>query len=295
MHLGICVAIPAKESNEADRKMNATATQADKRDELLLRLAESWAITDDLFRLVNAASLYDRPIPERHRIVFYLGHLEAFDWNLIAGQALGLGPGHEEFDRLFAFGIDPVGGGLPSDQPADWPRLPEIAAYNLSVREELDGGLTSDAPSPAHHWQYPRDVILNTAIEHRLMHAETLAYMLHQLPTGRKIAPREYRTLVSSETGNQTVARMVDIPAGEATLGISRGHNIFGWDNEFEAHSVQVPAFAIDACKVTNGEFLNFMRRGGYHHPRFWSDTGWGGVQEKKKKHPPLLFWRGGQ
>ena len=69
--------------------MNATATQLDKRNQLLARLAESRSVTDDLFRMVRTDALYDRPIPERHRIVFYIGHLEAFDWNLIAGQALG--------------------------------------------------------------------------------------------------------------------------------------------------------------------------------------------------------------
>jgi len=32
------------------------------------------------------------------------------------------------------------------------------------------------------------EVLLHTAIEHRLMHAETLAYMLHQLPLEKKIS-----------------------------------------------------------------------------------------------------------
>jgi len=36
------------------------------------------------FAIVNSDSIYERPIPERHRIVFYVGHLEAFDWNLFA-------------------------------------------------------------------------------------------------------------------------------------------------------------------------------------------------------------------
>ena len=102
--------------------MNVAATQLTMRDQLLLRLAQSRSVTDDLFRMVRAEALYDRPIAERNRIVFYIGHLETFDWNLIAGQALGLGAAHEEFDRLFAFGIDPVGGGLPQDKPpSDWP------------------------------------------------------------------------------------------------------------------------------------------------------------------------------
>ena len=164
--------------------MNATASQPDIRDQLLLRLAESRSITDELFRIVRTDALYDRPIPERHRIVFYIGHLEAFDWNLIAGHALGLGAAHKELDRLFAFGIDPVDGGLPRDSPSDWPRLSEISAYNLRVREGIDDILKSHSQASASHWQYPREVILNVAIEHRLMHAETLAYMLHQLTSG---------------------------------------------------------------------------------------------------------------
>ncbi len=37
--------------------------------------------TDRLFALPADDVLYERPIPERHRVIFYLGHLEAFDWN----------------------------------------------------------------------------------------------------------------------------------------------------------------------------------------------------------------------
>jgi iron(II)-dependent oxidoreductase len=50
--------------------------------------------TDELFRLVRPESLYERPVPERHRMVFYLGHMEAFDWNQIGAGALGMTAGH---------------------------------------------------------------------------------------------------------------------------------------------------------------------------------------------------------
>ena len=45
---------------------------------------------------------------------------------------------------------------------------------------------------------FPLDTLLNVAIEHRLMHVETLAYMLHQLPLDRKISPNHIyrRTLL---------------------------------------------------------------------------------------------------
>src|SRR5215467_12803756 len=106
------------------------------RYELLDRLDQARSATDSLFALLRPEALYDRPIPERHRVVFYIGHLEAFDRNLLA-PALGLESYYPDLDRLFAFGIDPVGNNLPSDQPSDWPRLPQVVQYKKHVREEL--------------------------------------------------------------------------------------------------------------------------------------------------------------
>ncbi len=270
--------------------MSAAAIQLDNRNDLLTRLAQSRSVTDDLFRRVRAEALYDRPIPERHRIIFYIGHLEAFDWNLIAGQALGLGPAHERFDHLFAFGIDPVGGGLPTDLPSDWPQLTEVNAYSLGVREKLASILEGSTVSAARNWQFPEDPILNVAIEHRLMHAETLAYMLNQLPVERMIPPPSYRPMVRTQSRPPAAARMIDIAAGSATLGLPRTPQSFGWDNEFQAHSVEVPAFAIDANKVTNGEFLLFVRAGGYDDRRFWSDEDWAWIKQQNIAHPH--YWR---
>src|SRR5260370_33016031 len=82
--------------------------------------------------------MYGRPIPERHRLIFYLGHVEAFDWNLLAQRAFGLQSLHPSFDTLFAFGIDPVDGGLPTDKPADWPGREEIGRYNRRPRAGRD-------------------------------------------------------------------------------------------------------------------------------------------------------------
>ncbi len=50
---------------------------------LMARFKAARSQTDALFRLIVPDALYDRPIPERHRLIFYLGHLEAFDWNLL--------------------------------------------------------------------------------------------------------------------------------------------------------------------------------------------------------------------
>src|SRR5207245_1813294 len=112
------------------------------------RLLDARLRTDELFRVVREEAMYDRPIPERHRIIFYVGHVEAFDWNLLGDRAFGLRSFQRTFNQLFAFGIDPVGGGLPSDTPADWPASEEVESYNRRLREELDRAIEFLAQTP---------------------------------------------------------------------------------------------------------------------------------------------------
>jgi formylglycine-generating enzyme required for sulfatase activity len=221
--------------------------------DLIRRLEQARENTDDLFRLVHPDALYERPIPERHRILFYLGHLEAFDWNLIARHALDVPAFQPEFDRLFAFGIDPPPGKLPEDQPSDWPQPDEVERYNRRVRGTL-GPLLEEIP----------EQLLHVAIEHRLMHAETFAYILHHLPYNRKAALRQ----PAAPSSPAAVPGMVEVPAGRAVLGRAEPEG-FGWDNEFEAHEVEVPGFAIGQYKVTNREYLEFVREGAAP-PFFW-------------------------
>lgn len=221
-------------------------------------LSDTRERTDALFRIVHPDAMYERPIPERHRIVFYLGHLEAFDWNLIGRYALDQRPFHPGFDRLFAFGIDPPPGQLPADTPSDWPSIAEVEDYNRRTRELIDG-LVGDVP----------EQLLHVAIEHRLMHVETFAYILHQLPYERKLAPD---TRPSAEAPARRERWMIDIPAGKARLGAASGD--FGWDNEFHAHETDVPAFTMAKHKVTNGEYLEFVRETGAEPPFFWTKRG---------------------
>lgn len=257
--------------------MFAAQMELPVRDRLLARLKEARNETGRLFDILRPEALYDRPIAERHRIVFYIGHLEAFDWNLLHERAISVRSFNPGFDRLFAFGIDPVGGGLPTDQPEDWPSLEEVHNYNRRVRRLIDTELENASFAAA------TCQLLNVAIEHRLMHAETLAYMFHQLPPDRKIPPSSERPL-SLLTG--FAPDMIEIPAGRAGLGQLRSE--FGWDNEYAFHEVEIPAFSIDKYKVTNGDFLEFIVNSGYERPEFWGESGWAWVRGQKISHPAL-------
>jgi ergothioneine biosynthesis protein EgtB len=263
-----------------------TGAQTDDRHKLLARLKFARTQTDELFQLVKPEALYDRPIPERHRIIFYLGHFEAFDWNLLGLQALGLKSFHPQFDGMFAFGIDPTDGELPSDEPSDWPAKQVIDEYNASTRQAIDAALERTAFTDPHQPLLQNGLALHVAIEHRLMHAETFAYMLHQLPLERKFL----QSSPSTPTSAAATPQIVQIPAGTATLGLSLSPGSgFGWDNEFEQHSVTVPEFSIDSHNVTNRQFIDFMLSGGYDNREFWDKSGWEWKTQKGIYHP--AFW----
>jgi iron(II)-dependent oxidoreductase len=266
--------------------MKSISNKPGVRRDSLVRLQEARKQTDALFAILREEAMYDRPIPERHRVIFYLGHVEAFDWNLLADRAFGLKGFHPSFDKLFAFGIDPVDGGLPSDVPADWPARPEIARYNARLRQELDDEIARGLARPSAGHPLLMEM-LEVAIEHRLMHAETLAYMFHQLPPDRKI-PAVNELIWKTPHAK---SHRLEIPAGQATLGLQRIHgDEFGWDNEFEANDVFVPGFTIDNYNVKNRDFLLFMDSGGYENASVWSAEAWDWKNKHRVEHP--AFWR---
>ncbi|HUQ95054.1 MAG TPA: SUMF1/EgtB/PvdO family nonheme iron enzyme [Bryobacteraceae bacterium] len=231
---------------------------------LRARLNRARHRTDELFELLDPKVLYQRPVAERHRIVFYLGHLEAFDWNQACRKGLGASSFHASFDHLFEAGIDPEPGQGPVDTESDWPPLQEIRDYNRMARQHLDA-LLPETP----------DERLERVIEHREMHAETFAYLLHNLP-------QEHKRVSASAVHFKEVAAganpSLEIPAGAAWLGAPRGE--FGWDNEFERHAVDVAGFRISKFKITNREYLGFAAETGVI-PHFWRRRG------------DSLWWRG--
>jgi gamma-glutamyl hercynylcysteine S-oxide synthase len=240
---------------------------------LLDRLREARAETDALFKIVRPEFLYDRPIAERHRLVFYIGHLEAFDWNLLKDH-LKLKSFNPDLDRLFAFGIDPVEGNLPTDEPGDWPSLATIYEYRDRIRATLDAAI-EDAPIQ----------LLHVAMEHRMMHAETLAYLFHQMDLEKKTAPLIKQAHIRTAP---FAPANVTIPAGRATLGLSP--ELFGWDNEFDEHTVDVPEFKIGKFKVTNRQFLEFVGAGGYFRSSLWTHEDWAWRDTNSISHP--AFWK---
>ena len=134
--------------------------------------------TDALFQLVAPETLYERPVPARHRLIFYVGHLEAFDWNQLPRGVLGKPSFDPTFDTLFEAGIDPPPGQAPQDTAADWPTLEAVRDYVARARAGVD-----------ETWNLIPAERQQMVLEHRWMHAETICYLLHQLDPALKTRP----------------------------------------------------------------------------------------------------------
>lgn len=266
---------------------------------LFAAIQSARARTDAFFSRFVPASFALRSIAERHRLIFYLGHLDAFDANLIGHRVLFCPSVDPSFDRLFAFGIDPVDGSLPCDVPSDWPDADDVRTYNQRVRAVLDAALTS---YPSHNEQDVQALCdaLSMCIEHRLMHLETLSYMLPHLPLAAFrpdaiVRVRDQpgpRSPGYARTGAPLHARRIEVPAGQTQIGRQRDDS-FGWDNEFGALTTDVPAFAIDARNVTHEEFLCFVRDGGYQERSLWSDADWEWKEQRGIRLPTRFIETG--
>lgn len=254
----------------------------DLRTSLARRLSVARAWTDSLFALVTAEGLFERPIAERHRLFFYVGHLEAFDWNLVCRDMLGERSSNAHFEHLFAFGIDPVDGQLPTDMPGDWPAPSTLGDWNQELRAAVDAALER---APLTGWLEDGWAWL-IALEHRLMHAETLCYLLQRLDLRFKV-----RGPLPEVGDGPGVAGMVAVPSGRATLGLSRREAPrLGWDNEYEQHVVEVPGFELSRLPVSNADWLGFIDAGGYRERALWSDEAWAWREQEGITHP--AFWR---
>ncbi len=240
-----------------------------------------------LFELLDDDTYYERPIPLRQPVAFYEGHIPAFSVICFLRRALnhpGIDP---TLETLFARGID------PSDQSAaaksaidDWPTRAAVRAFADQADDTILNALAhapieGKAP-PARY----RGQGAFTALEHEVMHQETLLYMWHRFEPSRKTRP-DHGDLQLSSGNSRRPAVAVD--AGTVTLGAGVTDIAFGWDNEFPQHRVDVPAFEIDVHDVTNADFLAFVKAGGYTRAELWSPQGWRRRCASGRTHP--LFW----
>jgi formylglycine-generating enzyme required for sulfatase activity len=94
--------------------------------------------------------------------------------------------------------------------------------------------------------------------------------------------PTPVPTGVEAPTAPPVAEMMVEIPAGEFTMG-----NDVGDDDEKPAHTVTLEAFEMDMFEVTNADFARFVEETGYQtEAEKAGESGWRAYAEGKDNYP---------
>ena len=77
---------------------------------------------------------------------------------------------------------------------------------------------------------------------------------------------------------------MLPVEGNDATGQPRKFHRMVGI--EYGTRIVSTPSFHASKYMITNGEFLEFVRDGGYREEKYWSEDGWGWRQFRNAKEP---------
>ena len=220
------------------------------------------ARTREVFAIPKPDAYYDRPIKLRNPIVFYEGHLPVFTVNTLLKLSLKEPGIDADYELLFERGIDPESEDALKPAADQWPSRRDVQAYGAEAERRIEralcnGDIERDGGEAA-----------IAILEHEQMHQETLLYMFHEMAYERKNPRPPFHPRRVASGGWRVGNHVAKIPAGIATLGAG---DHFAWDNELPRHQVEVPAFEVDRYKVTNGDYLEYVRATGADPSHFWA------------------------
>ena len=260
------------------------------RPEILAYFQRAWQIEDSLMKsLVNPETFYTNPDPLRNLLIFYLGHSAVFYINKLVRVGLLEQRLNPHFERLFEIGVDPE---KPEEiaNIFDNLRQAEVTAvwqyrdqvYN-AISELIDNLRNIALPINPEHPLWA----LMMAIEHQYIHIETSTMLIRQLPVDQLQRPESWQ--YAPANGYTTANEMIEVTGGTVRLGKPQDSNIYGWDIEYGDRTINVGTFQASKYLITNAEFLDFVKDGGYENQDYWHEQSWAWKVQHDIKHPK--FW----
>ncbi|QEA14125.1 5-histidylcysteine sulfoxide synthase [Comamonas flocculans] len=255
--------------------------------------SETFDCTESLFRTLDCdEAWYQRPITLRHPLIFYYGHVATFFVNkLMLTRMIGerLDP---HLESIFAVGVDEMSWDDLDDAHYDWPAVERVQHYRDRVRS-LVLELIDHAPlALPMDWENPWWAIV-MGVEHERIHIETSSVLIRQQRLEWVRSRPEWPACPDSSPAPQN--SLVEVPAGHVRLGKPFDSPRYGWDNEYGHHEADIPAFEAARLLVSNGEFLDFVKAGGYGNDAFWDEEGLRWRDFAQAEHPSFWVRKGAQ
>jgi ergothioneine biosynthesis protein EgtB len=245
------------------------------------RLFATRQLTLDLAAALSDADATIQPFPDASPAKWHLAHTTwFFETFVLRDHVLGYSAFDERYAFLFNSYYEAEGPrhARPRRGMLSRPSLDEIRAYRAHVDEALDRALPDLRPEALE--------LIELGINHEQQHQElfltdvlaTFAENPLQPAYGELPAPACYATEpLSWHRGRDGLVEIGAPGAG------------FAFDAERPRHKVFLQSHEVAGRRVTNAEWRDFMRDGGYQTPTLWLSEGWDWVRRERIEAP--LYW----
>ena len=225
---------------------------------------------------------------------WHIGHTSWFFETVLQAHQ----PGYTVYseDYLFYFNSYYEGFGARIERPKrgtkSRPTVRDTVAYRRHIDEQMLAFLESIEDKPD-----AKNVLalVRLGLEHEMQHQELLVYDIKHLLGDQFDAP-----VRPAPVSLAKVEGMAEIEGGLFWMGYGdwgssptvREGSVtaeFAFDNEKPAHQVFLQDYALDRALVSNGDYLEFIRDGGYQDFRWWFSEGWEAVNRESWTAP--LYW----
>ena len=135
--------------------------------------------------------------------------------------------------------------------------------------------------------QFDKEVfdLIEIGINHEQQHQELLAYDIKYILGHQPTFPSYGDVFRLKEDTN--TQEFISFDEGIYEIGY-KGDG-FSFDNELGVHKTYIQPFSISNTLVTNAEYLEFIKSGGYENFNVWHAEGWDFIQKNNIKAP--LYW----
>ena len=236
--------------------------------------------------LTNTLAIEDQvvqTIPEVSPTKWHLGHTTwFFEQFCLSSRAPRYEPYDERFSFLFNSYYQTVGAmhGRPQRGLLSRPTVAEIHAY----REHVDDGMMRLLGAQGDDEEL--DFLVTLGLHHEQQHQELMLTDIKHVFFSNPLYPA-YRPGQSRKPEAALPLTFDRIPGGNYEIGATTAG--FCFDNETPRHTVLLEDFSLANRLVTNAEYADFVRDGGYGDPSLWLSDGWAAIQSHGWTKP--LYW----
>jgi ergothioneine biosynthesis protein EgtB len=241
------------------------------------------ALTKELCRTLLPEDMTLQSMPDASPAKWHLAHTSWFFEQFVLGVRVpGYAPFHPDYAYLFNSYYQSVGSmhARPVRGLLSRPPVSEVLAYRAHVDQHMQALLAERAGDPDLAW------LVSLGLNHEQQHQELLLMDVKHLFSLNPLKPA-WRELPGLPGGSASPLKYLPRAAGQVSIGhVGPG---FAFDNETPRHPTLVPAHAVANRPVTNGEYREFVRAGGYRETALWMSDGWASRQREGWERP--LYW----